>query len=160
MKLNLFQKLKTILENKERWQSVEGAVEFEKYVELLSKFFSEKETDRAKNMTKEIEEAYANALSGGFPIVISPPTGSYYKEPYLDPELRVSIRTPDAKAQEQNFVALQNAMADELGTLGVSQFADSMRKKTNSECSFHRSLWGQPYKHGCGRNRERHNPVS
>ena len=122
-------KLKTILENKERWQSVEGAVEFEKYVELLSKFFSEKETDRAKNMTKEIEEAYANALSGGFPIVISPPTGSYYKEPYLDPELRVSIRTPDAKAQEQNFVALQNAMADELGTLGVSQFADSMRKK-------------------------------
>ena len=41
----------------------------------------------------------------------------------------MSIRTPDAKAQEQNFVALQNAMADELGTLGVSQFADSMRKK-------------------------------
>ena len=72
MKLNLFQKLKTILENKERWQSVEGAVEFEKYVELLSKFFSEKETDRAKNMTKEIEEAYANALSGGFQLLYLP----------------------------------------------------------------------------------------
>ena len=122
-------KLKTVLENKEGWQNIEGAAEFEKYVELLSKFFFEKDINRAKDAPKEIEEAYANALSGGFPIVISPPTGSYYKEPYLDPELRVSIRTPDAKAQEQNFIALQNAMADELGTLGVSQFADSMRKK-------------------------------
>ena len=122
-------KLKTILESKNKWQNIEGAAEFEKYVELLSAFFSEKDVNRTKDMTEEIEEAYANALSGGFPIVISPPTGSYYKEPYLDPELRVSLRTPEAKAQEQNFVALQNAMADELGTLGVSQFADSMRKK-------------------------------
>jgi len=122
-------KLKAILENKEGWQNIEGAEEFGKYVELLSVFFSEKDVNRTKDMTEEIEEAYANALSGGFPIVISPPTGSYYKEPYLDPELRVSLRTPEAKAQEQNFIALQNAMADELGTLGVGQFADNMRKK-------------------------------
>ena len=122
-------KLKTILEDKEKWQNIEGAKEFVKYVELLAEYFSEKDIERAKDMKEEIEEAYADSITGGFPIIISPPTGSYYKEPYLDPELRVSLRTPESRAQEQNFIALQNAMADELGTLGVSQFADDMRQK-------------------------------
>ncbi|MDP3792745.1 MAG: hypothetical protein Q8Q89_03360 [bacterium] len=122
-------KLKLIIDDKEKWQNVEGAKEFVKYIELLAEFFSEKDIDKTKDMKEEIEKAYADSITGGFPILISPPTGSYYKEPYLDPELRVSLRTPESRAQEINFIALQNAMADELGTLGVSQFADKMRQK-------------------------------
>ncbi|OGN06954.1 MAG: hypothetical protein A3B86_03325 [Candidatus Yanofskybacteria bacterium RIFCSPHIGHO2_02_FULL_38_22b] len=122
-------KLKNLLKSKEKWQDVEGAGEFIKYIELLADYFSEKDVNKAREMKDEIEMAYADSITGGFPVIISPPTGSYYKEPYLDPELRVSLRTPESRAQEQNFIALQNVIADELGTLGVSQFADDMRQK-------------------------------
>lgn len=122
-------KLKSILEKKEGWQSIEGATEFIKYAELLAEFFSEKDPAKMKDLKEKIEQAYADSITGGFPIVISPPTGSYYKEPYLDPELRISLRTPDSRAQEQSFIDIQNAMADELETLDVQQFADDMRKK-------------------------------
>lgn len=122
-------KLEAILENKGRWQDIKGADEFAKYLNLLSAFFSETDPKKAEELKSEIEKQYADSLAGGFPIVISPPTGSYCKEPYLDPELRVSLRTPESRAQEESFIALQNAMADQLGTLGVEQFAEEMRKK-------------------------------
>ena len=122
-------KLESILANKDRWQDMEGADKFIQYIDLLRLFFSETDPKKAYKLKKEIEQAYADSITGGFPILISPPTGSYYKEPYLDPELRISLRTPESRAQEEHFISLQNAMADELETLGVGQFSEKMRKK-------------------------------
>lgn len=122
-------KLEAILKSKDRWQNIQGANEFSKYIDLLMAFFSEIDPKETLQLKVKIEKAYADSITGGFPILISPPTGSYYKEPYLDPELRVSLRTPESRVQEEHFIALQNAMADELETLGVGKFSEKMRNK-------------------------------
>jgi len=84
-------KLEAILKSKDRWQNIQGANEFSKYIDLLMAFFSEIDPKETLQLKVKIEKAYADSITGGFPILISPPTGSYYKEPYLDPELRVSL---------------------------------------------------------------------
>ena len=122
-------KLEAILDSKDKWRNIQGAKQFAKYINLLKVFFSETDPKKAYKLNVEIAKAYADSITGGFPIIISPPTGSYYREPYRDPELRVSLRTPESRIQEKHFIALQNAMADELETLGVGRFSEAMRNK-------------------------------
>ena len=62
-------------------------------------------------------------------MIIVPPLEGYYKPPYLDPELKVAIRTPESRLQEEKFRSIQEALADKLDNLGIGQFSDDMRKR-------------------------------
>ncbi len=120
-------KLNLLLKEKSEWIQEKGAKEFAEYLEILAKYFFEKDINESDRLRKEMEIAYAKSIEADFPIQIAPPTGSYYKEPYVDPELRVLIHTPDAEEQEVGFKKLQESLASELNKLNVDQFADTTR---------------------------------
>lgn len=122
-------KLKAILETKAVWIEQSGANDFEEYIRDLEMFFTIKDITKTEELGDRIGKSYARLISSDFPILIAPPTGSYYKPPYFDPELRVLLRTPDTKSSEESFRSLQEALASELTSLGVAEFEDNMRKK-------------------------------
>lgn len=122
-------KLATILNNSESWSNEPGADDFKEYLKYLADFFAEKDAEKAKELHKKVEETYGRLVSSDFPIIIVPPLEGYYKPPYLDPELRLALRTPESKLQEANFRAIQTALADKLDLIGVEQFSDDMRKR-------------------------------
>ncbi len=122
-------KLKAILETKPTWEEQPGAKDFEEYIKNLEVFFSTKNILETEELEDKTESSYARLVSSDFPILIAPPTGSYYKPPYFDPELKVLLRTPDTKSAEESFRPLQEALASELVSLNVSEFEDGMIKK-------------------------------
>ena len=122
-------KLKEIVENDKQWKDEPGAEEFREYLMVLEKYFSGTDIEEALEIEEAITNTYAKVISSDFPIIISPPLGGYYKPPYFDPELRVSIRTPETTEEENVFIALREPLADKLESLGVGQFSDNMRKK-------------------------------
>ncbi|TSC78512.1 MAG: hypothetical protein G01um101433_177 [Parcubacteria group bacterium Gr01-1014_33] len=116
-----------IAEQNEEWITQPGGAIFKEYLEALSVCYKEKDVAQAEILHKEVSRLYRELLTSEFPIVITPTLESGYKEPYLDPELRVSVATPDACEEELIFKPAQNAMAESLGVLGVPEFSDSMR---------------------------------
>src|SRR3989344_855504 len=127
--LFISKKLSAILENGQLWKNEPGADEFLEYLGYLAQFFSEKDIEKSKELHKKVEKTYGQLISSDFPLIIVPPLEGYYKPPYLDPELKVAIRTPESRSQEDNFRTLQEALADKLDKLGVGQFTDDMRKR-------------------------------
>ena len=122
-------KLAAILSNSEVWDNEPGADDFKEYLKYLADFFDEKNTEKAKELHKKVEETYGRLVTSDFPIIIVPPLEGYYQPPYLDPELRVALRTPESKLQESNFRSIQTVLADKLGSIGVEQFSDDMRRR-------------------------------
>ncbi len=122
-------KLSAILESRQLWENEPGADDFLEYLRYLAQFFDEKDVEKSKELHKNVEETYGRLISSDFPLVIVPPLEGYYKPPYLDPELKVAIRTPESRLQEEKFHSIQEALADKLDKLGVGQFSDDMRKR-------------------------------
>ena len=58
-----------------------------------------------------------------------PPTEGYYKEPYLDPELRIALATKDSMEEESVFRHAQSAMAETLEQIGFERFENAMKRQ-------------------------------
>ncbi len=111
------------------WIDKPGADVFKKYLEAMSLLYQEFDSEKAATRQEEVKNLYAELISSGFPLLITPATEGYYKEPYLDPELKISIKTPEAKKEETMFKQAQKAMAESLEELGVGQFSQSMQEQ-------------------------------
>ncbi|PIR41665.1 MAG: hypothetical protein COV30_02510 [Candidatus Yanofskybacteria bacterium CG10_big_fil_rev_8_21_14_0_10_37_15] len=111
------------------WVKFPGGETFQKYLEVLGNFYTEKNPERAMESQKEIERLYSELLDSDFPIIITPATEGYYKEPYYDPELKISLRTPDAKKEESNWRNMRDKLAESLDVLDARQFEDSVKEK-------------------------------
>lgn len=111
------------------WTDIPGGEVFKKYLEILGTFYEEKDSERANDLQKQIEASYAELLASDFPIIITPATEGYYKEPYYDPELKISLRTSDAKKEEAGWQNMRDKIAESLDALNVQQFTDSVKKK-------------------------------
>lgn len=122
-------KLGAIMKNGGEWKNEPGAGEFSEYLKNLSEFFNEKNPDKAKELHEKIIGAYAALIASDFPIIIVPPLEGYYIPPYLDPELKVVIRTPESKLEDEKFRLMQENLADKLDLLGVEQFSEHMKNK-------------------------------
>ena len=129
-------KLSAIGKNNELWKNEQGAKEFSEYVILLSEYIGEKDPAKTEELRKKALDAFNNVTNTEFPINIISPIGGYenvegyYKPPYLDPELRVVVRTADSKKQEEPFRLLQKSLADNLVHLNIPQFTEKMKKPT------------------------------
>lgn len=64
------------------------------------------------------------------PIILTPPAEGYFKEPYADPELVVSIVTKDAKEEERRFHIVQHAYASALHELNLGEYSDRMEEQS------------------------------
>ncbi len=62
-----------------------------------------------------------------FPILVTTGFEGEIKPPYNDPELRVSIKTADAAAEQKDFEHMRDAMAESLSKLGVEQFSQTLK---------------------------------
>jgi hypothetical protein len=122
-------KLFALAENNVKWRNEPGADEFKDYAITLAEFYGETDPKKTGALHSQVEEKYKKLIATEFPLAIIPPVEGYYKPPYLDPELRVVVRTADSKAQEENFRPLQSSLADNLAKLGVPQFAEEIKKK-------------------------------
>jgi hypothetical protein len=129
-------KLSAIAQNNEVWINESGAKEFSAYTQALSEYIGEKDPNKTEELRKKTLNAFNDVTNTEFPInIISPiggykDVGGYYKPPYLDPELRVVVRTADSKKQEEPFRLLQKSLADNLVHLGIPQFTEEMKKPT------------------------------
>jgi len=122
-------KLAALSENSAAWENEPGANAFKNYVAILARFFGEKDTAQAAELHKEVLEAYNNSVLSDFPITIIPPIEGYYKPPYIDPELRVVVRTKESKATEEGFRELQGSISDGLGEFGIEKLSGQMKQK-------------------------------
>ncbi|MDO8505111.1 MAG: hypothetical protein Q7S48_00820 [bacterium] len=111
------------------WVHLPGGETFQKYLEVLGSFYAEKDPKKAAEIQKNVEKLSSDLLASDFPIIITPATEGYYKEPYNDPELRISLRTPDAKKEEADWRNISDTFAESLDILDAKQFADSVKGK-------------------------------
>ncbi|MFA6565139.1 MAG: hypothetical protein WCT48_00185 [Candidatus Paceibacterota bacterium] len=129
-------KLAALGKNNEVWKNEPGAKEFSAYAMALSEYIGEKDPSKTEELRKIALDAFNDVTKTEFPINIISPIGGYenvegyYKPPYVDPELRVVVRTEDTKKQEEQFQNLQKTLADNLTLLNIPQFAEKMKKQT------------------------------
>ena len=125
----LANRFEVISKDDENWIDQPGGSIFKEYLRALSAFYQESDSVKAPERQKTVEDLYEKLISSGFPILITPATEGYYKEPYFDPELKVSIVTLESMKEEALFGQAQKAMADSLDVLNVSRFRDDMESQ-------------------------------
>jgi hypothetical protein len=122
-------RLSEVAEKDAAWKQLPGAPEFGKYIEKLSELYSCTDVRLAPSLQKETLECYAAVLATDFPVLATGATEGYYKEPYLDPELKISVSTPETKKEEKDFKGARDLMADNLDEIGAQRFSDSVKEK-------------------------------
>lgn len=100
-----------IIANNSSWQERPGANEFKEYIETLAGFYRETDPTKTQEQQKIVESLFAKAALSGFPILVTPGMEGYYKEPFIDPELRVSLISPETSIEEKTYVKIRNGMA-------------------------------------------------
>lgn len=122
-------KLAAISKNNADWKDEPGSGEFVEYLKHLSDFFNEKNPEKAKTFHAQIEASYIELVGSDFPVIIVPPLEGYYIPPYLDPELKVAIRTSESRSKDKSALPFQIDLAKKIDLLGVGQFSDEIKKK-------------------------------
>lgn len=124
--------LSLLAENSSEWEDLPGADTFKAYLKVLGAIYGEVDPLKAEQYLIESEKLYGELLASDFPIIISGGMreGSYYKEPYIDPELKVSISTLDARQEESNWRMAQKGMSESLVAVGLGNFAEEMKGRT------------------------------
>lgn len=115
---------------KEEWADEPGGDDMANFLGLMSEIYSENTTaEQAQKLQKEIEKASDKLIKSGFPIVIIPSTEGIYKERYIDPEIRICLRSKDCKEQDQKFEKAKDAMVKCLKKDNLNEFAESLENK-------------------------------
>ncbi|MBI4114289.1 MAG: hypothetical protein HY445_00415 [Candidatus Niyogibacteria bacterium] len=124
---SLAKRFSSIAEHPQEWVTLPGGNIFKAYMEQLSKLYNEKNPAQAEKHQEAAASLFNNLLESDFPIILTLSTEGYYKEPYYDPELKISLATPDTKKEEVDFKKTQKAMADSLEVLGVKKFQKNIQ---------------------------------
>lgn len=125
----IVKRFEKIAESRSGWTQAPGAETFQEYVQELSEYYGAHTPQDAKSHRLRSEELYRQLIVNGFPVLLTSATEGYYKEPYLDPELKVSVATPEAVHEEAAFRKAQQGMADNLGLLGAERFRDALAQE-------------------------------
>lgn len=130
--LSISHNFQRILDNSQEWEGLSGADTFKAYLGALSSAYRETDPQKAEEYLKSSERFYEELLRSDFPIILSSgmSEGSYFKEPYVDPELKISISTRDTRTEEDIWNMAQRGMAESLSVIGADAFADEMRGRT------------------------------
>ncbi len=119
---------KKIVENDAAWKNRPGSRAFIRYIDNIQRFYEITDTKEAVECQKAINLSCAEVLSTGFPVLLTASTEGYYKEPYLDPELKVSVVTPESNRETQFFERARNIMADSLGKINAGEFSKNIKR--------------------------------
>lgn len=125
----LSKRFMALAENSSTWQDKPGADIFKNYLNVLGRAYAETDPVAAEKLQEEIKLKYAELVDSEFPIIITPGVEGYYKEPYIDPEIRVSLATPDSKKEEEYFGDVRKSMAESLEGVGLSRFSQRIQQE-------------------------------
>ena len=112
------------------WIHEPGGEVFKRYLEALGHLYEQIDAQQAEKAQEVVLHLYEELLAADFPVLLTPATEGLYKEPYWDPELKVSLATPDARREEGLFHKAKEAMAGSLDALGMERFSTSMRSRS------------------------------
>lgn len=124
-----------IIAESSAWQNTPGADAFIKHLQALSDLHKSNvdgSLPSIKDRQDAVRESYNALLDSGFPIIVTPQMDPGEKPPYIDPEIKVSLRLPKDSAEEQRIGIVKDQMAQTLPELGadVANFADDLRSLT------------------------------
>lgn len=125
--LSISKNLLRIADNSSNWEDLPGADAFKTYLRAQSGAYGETDPQKALEYLEYAEKLYEELLASGFPIILS--SGTSEGEPYVDPELKVSISTPDTRQEEAIWNMAKEGMANSLDSIGAGEFSDIMRAK-------------------------------
>lgn len=111
------------------WTNKPGGKEFQAFLKTLGLFYRATTVEEAGRLLQEIEQRYSATVTSGFPILVTPAFEGYQKEPYLDPELRISLTSPDARQENDQFHRAQLALGKAIDTLGVGRFRTGVEQR-------------------------------
>ena len=114
-------------EKESEWKKYPGGKEFAEYLGAIKEFYSSKDPAEAEKIQEKIVECYAKVSKTDFPVILVSGTEGYYKEPYIDPELRVCISTNETNNEIKSFEHAKELMANSLGEIGAEKFADNVK---------------------------------
>ena len=109
------------------WSNMPGGEIFAEYLRALARYYSSTDTKGSAKTFKEAEQKYAELLATDFPVMLTMPTEGYFKEPYLDPELKISISNRETKGEEASFRQARDLVADSLAELGMGRFSSDIK---------------------------------
>ena len=112
------------------WEEKPGSSQFREYLHMLGNAYAEKDPAAAEALHHALIQKCADATEAGFPIVVTPGLEGYKKEPYIDPELRVSFVTEDSARENVSFKRAQEALAASAEHLGIERFQEAMQEKS------------------------------
>jgi hypothetical protein len=108
------------------WEKYPGGEIFRDYMKTLGELYKETDPIKIGECQERVERLYEEVVKSGFPIIVTSAMEGYYKPPYLDPELKVSLVIPEAQKEEESFRKAQKAMAASLDVLDVAKFKRSL----------------------------------
>lgn len=124
--------LSNLAEDSIKWEDLPGADTFKSYLQVVCGIYSAKDPKQAQEYVDQAYKLYDELLRSDFPIILANGmvTSQFYKAPYIDPELKVSISTPDTRQEEIVWRMAQKGMADSLNVIGAAEYAEEMRGRT------------------------------
>lgn len=125
----LARRFAAISEGSDAWIGRPGGEDFKKYLDALAAFYGETDPVRANANQAALEKLYTKVVLSDFPILLTTGFDTEKKPPYIDPEMRVSLKSRDTEDEQKYFENLRNTMADSLSELGAQQFSDKLKKQ-------------------------------
>ncbi|MFH1129420.1 MAG: hypothetical protein V1686_01655 [Patescibacteria group bacterium] len=124
----LFRKFKEISEMSVEWKKFPGGEIFQKYLIALSESYREKDVNKTDECYRAVSELYKQSTFSDFPILIVPTeyTGGYFKPPYFDPEIKITLRSPE---EEKNLSMCQEVISRQLKEMGHAELAKNVIEK-------------------------------
>ncbi|MFZ5559556.1 MAG: hypothetical protein ACOZAL_02055 [Patescibacteria group bacterium] len=124
-------KFKEISEMPINWKEISGGENFKEYLRALSDSYQEKKIEKIDECYKKVSELYGKSALSDFPILIVPSEygWGYTRPPYYDPELRVCLRSPECKREEDNISVNQKTMANYIKEMGYRELSGNLLKK-------------------------------
>lgn len=117
-----------IADQKSAWLNEEHAGEFRDYLLAISGLYKETDPVKAKIAQENVADRYAKLLQTGFPLVLTPGLFGYYTPPYIDPELRLSVVTPETSKEHEAYIKTRDVMAENLSEIESSEFSLSLKE--------------------------------
>lgn len=101
------------------WVKRPGGADFQKYLHVLGQYYAAIDHQESSRLRGEANALYKKCLQAGFPIILTGDNDEIMRSPNRDPEIKVSVRTREAKEEENKWEKMKQAFASFLEDIGA-----------------------------------------
>ncbi|MDO8497483.1 MAG: hypothetical protein Q7S61_02975 [bacterium] len=96
------------------WVKKPGGGDFQKYLNVVGQYYAAIDHQESSRLRGEANALYKQCLKAGFPIILTGDNDEIMRSPNRDPEIKVSVRTREAKEEENRWEKMKHAFASSL----------------------------------------------